>query len=186
MDSWKKYCPDYEIIEWNEDNFDVTQNDYVKQAYESEKWAFVSDFIRVDVVEKFGGVYLDTDVELVRNIDELLMNDAFCGFESTDFINFGLGYGAVQGHPIIKKLRDDYKDRRFIMEDGSLNLKTCPQYQTELLKEYRLQLNGEFQILDGITILPEVVLSGKSYASKRIISDLSNTYAIHHFAGSWL
>ena len=186
MDSWKKYCPDYEIIEWNEDNFDVTQNDYLKQAYESEKWAFVSDFVRVDVVEKFGGVYLDTDVELVRNIDELLMNDAFCGFESIDYVAFGLGFGAVKGHPIIKKLRDDYMDRRFIMEDGSLNLKPCPQYQTELLKSYALQTNGEFQILDGITILPEIVLSGKSYASKRIISDLSNTYAIHHFAGSWL
>ena len=77
-------------------------------------------------------------------------------------------------------------DRRFIMEDGSLNLKPCPQYQTELLKEYCLQLNGEFQILDGIMVLPEVVLSGMSIMSKRIISDLSNTYAIHHFAGSWL
>lgn len=186
MDTWKKYCPDFEIVEWNESNFDITQNEYVMQAYQSGKWAFVSDFARVDVIERFGGVYLDTDVELVRNIDELLKNDAFCGFESEDYVAFGLGFGAVKHHSIIKKLRDDYFERSFVLGDGSLNLKTCPQYQTELLQEYGLKLTGEFQTLAGITVLPEIVLSGMSIKSKKIISDLSKTYAIHHYVGSWM
>ncbi len=185
MESWKKFCPDYEIIEWNEKNYDVTKNLYIKQAYEQRKWAFVSDYVRLDVVEHYGGIYLDTDVELLKNIDEFLKNDAFCGFEQKRYVNFGLGYGAVAHHEIIRRLRDDYEGRCFLLPDGSLNEKTCTQYQTELLLEYGLQMNGRYQTLKGITVYPELVLCGMSPHSFRITKCLDRTYAIHHYAATW-
>lgn len=185
MESWKRFCPDYEIIEWNESNYDVTKNLYIKQAYERQKWAFVSDYARLDVIEQYGGVYLDTDVELLRNIDDLLKNDAFCGFEQKRYVAFGLGYGAVRHHAVVKKLREDYEERCFVLEDGSLNEKTCVKYQTEFLLERGLKLNGQYQVLDGITVYPELVLCGMSPYSFRISQNLEHTYAIHHYAASW-
>lgn len=185
MESWKKFCPDYEIIEWNESNYDVTKNLYIKQAYERQKWAFVSDYVRLDIIEQYGGVYLDTDVELLKNIDDFLKNDAFCGFEQKRYVAFGLGYGAVKHHELVKRLREDYENRRFILQDGSLNEKTCVKYQTELLLEYGLKPNGQYQILDGITVYPELVLCGMSPYSFRISGCLEHTYAIHHYAATW-
>ena len=82
IQSWKKYCPDYEIIEWNESNYDISKNIYMKQAYEAKKWAFVTDYMRLDIIYEHGGIYLDTDVELIKNIDDLLSNEAFAGIES--------------------------------------------------------------------------------------------------------
>lgn len=186
MESWRKYCPDYQIIEWNEDNYDISKNLYMKQAYERGKWAFVSDYARVDVIVQYGGVYLDTDVELIKNIDPLLRNEAFCGFESKQYINFGLGFGAVKNHNIIKKVRDDYQRRQFILEGGKLNLVACPLYQTELLEKYGLKKNGQFQLLEGMTIYPERVLCPKSYYSFKIMKNLEYSYGIHHFAASWV
>lgn len=185
MESWKKFCPDYEIIEWNENNYDITKNLYVRQAYKQGKWAFVSDYVRVDVIEQFGGVYLDTDVELLKEIDVFLKNEAFCGFEQKRFVNFGLGYGAVAHHEIVKALRDDYEERQFILSGGALNEKTCPQYQTELLTKYGLKRNGQYQVLNKITVYPEMILCGMSPLSFRISKHLDHTYAIHHYAASW-
>lgn len=185
MESWKEFCSDYEIIEWNERNYDVTRNLYIRQAYEQRKWAFVSDYVRLDVVEQYGGVYLDTDVELLKNLDEFLKNEAFCGFEQKKYVNFGLGYGAVAHHEIVKRLKDDYEERQFILPDGTLNEKTCTQYQTELLAEYGLERNGAYQVLNKITVYPEMVLCGMSPISFRISQYLDRTYAIHHYAATW-
>lgn len=185
MESWKRFCPDYEMIQWNESNYDVTKNLYIRQAYERQKWAFVSDYVRLDVIEQYGGIYLDTDVELLRNIDDLLKNEAFCGFEQKGYVAFGLGYGAVKHHGIVRKLRESYEDKRFILQDGSLNEKTCVKYQTELLLERGLKPNGQYQILEGITVFPELVLCGMSPYSFRISECLDHTYAIHHYAASW-
>lgn len=185
MESWKKFCSDYEIIEWNESNYDVTKNLYMKQAYERQKWAFVSDYVRLDVIEQYGGVYLDTDVELLKNIDDFLRNDAFCGFEQKRYVAFGLGYGAVRNHELVKRLKEGYEDRRFVLQDGSLNEKTCVKYQTELLLEYGLRPDGEYQVLDGITVYPELVLCGMSPYSFRISECLDHTYAVHHYAATW-
>ncbi len=185
MESWKKFCPDYEIIEWNESNYDIGKNLYIRQAYEKQKWAFVSDYVRLDVIEQFGGVYLDTDVELLRKIDDLLKNNAFCGFEQKKYVNFGLGYGAVKHHKLVKRLRDDYEERYFILPDGSLNEKTCTQYQTELLLEHGLEPNGRYQEVEDIVVYPELVLCGMSPHSFRIAKCLHDTYAIHHYAASW-
>lgn len=185
MESWRKFCPDYEIIEWNEDNFDITKNMYIRQAYEKQKWAFVSDYVRLDVVEQYGGIYFDTDVELLKNIDDFLKNAAFCGFEQKRYVAFGLGYGAIEHHEIVRKMRDDYEERCFVLPDGSLNEKTCTQYQTEFLLECGLKPNGEYQILNGITVYPELVLCGMSPHSFRVAECLDNTYAIHHYSATW-
>lgn len=186
MESWKKYCPDYQIIEWNEHNYDISKNLYMKQAYEKGKWAFVSDYARVDIIAQYGGVYLDTDVELTQNIDVLLRNDAFCGYENKEYVAFGLGFGAIKNHKIIEKLRDDYEDRKFVLDNGELNLTACPIYQTELLMEYGLKRNGEFQKLDGITVYPERVLCGVRQAGYNITKKAHEMYSIHHYDGSWV
>lgn len=185
MESWKRYCPAYQIIEWNEDNYDVCKNLYMKQAYEKGKWAFVSDYARVDIVAQYGGVYLDTDVELLRNLDELLKNEAFCGFENKNFVNFGLGFGAIKNHKLIEKLREDYENRRFILENGVINDTPCPVYQTELLEQYGLQRNGQFQMLEQITVYPERVLCAMNRYSGRIVNNIEHSYSIHHFSASW-
>jgi mannosyltransferase OCH1-like enzyme len=185
MESWKYYCPDYEIVEWNENNYEVYKNKYIAQAYEMQKWAFVADYARVDIISQYGGIYLDTDVELIKNIDELLMNDAFCGFESTQFVNYGLGFGAKKSHPIVDEIKKYYDGIDFIRPNGTLNQITCPMIQTEVMKRYGLICNGRFQIVDGMAVYPSRVLCGMSPHSLRVVRDLSRTYAIHHFEGSW-
>ncbi len=185
MESWHKFCPDYEIKEWNESNYDISKNVYMKQAYDSKKWGFVPDYARLDIIYQHGGIYLDTDVELIANIDDLLYQDGFIGFESEEWVNFGMGFGAVQGLEIIKELRDDYQERFFLKEDGSLNLTTSPKIQTNFLKERGLMTNGEYQIIEGLTVYPEKVLGGKSPVTRKV-DILPYTKAIHHFDGSWL
>ena len=186
MESWRRYCPDYQIVEWNEKNYDISKNIYMRQAYEKKKWAFVSDYARLDIIARYGGIYLDVDVELIKCMDDLLKNDAFCGFESRRYVNFGLGFGAVKNCGIIERLRDDYEERRFVLEDGQLNEIACPVYQTELLVRHGLKRNGEFQKLKEITVYPERVLCGMSPLSYRVTEKLDHTYSIHHFSGSWL
>ncbi len=186
MESWKKYCPDYEVIEWNELNYDVHKNKYVSQAYEAGKWAFVSDFARIDIVNKYGGVYLDADVELTKNLDELLMNNGFCGFETSEYVNYGLGFGSEKGHPILCEIKEYYENKDFVRSDGTFDQTTCPFIQTEIMKRHGLVCNGEFQTVEGLTVYPSRVLCGMSPHSFRIGRDLSCTYAIHHFSGSWI
>lgn len=185
MESWHKFCPDYEIKEWNENNYDISKNVYMKQAYENKKWGFVPDYARLDIIYQYGGIYLDTDVELITNIDDLLYQDGFIGFESEEWINFGMGFGAVQGLEIIRELRDDYQERKLLKEDGSLNLMTSPKIQTGFLQKRGLKANGEYQIIEGLTVYPEKVLGGKSPITRKV-DILPYTKAIHHFDGSWL
>lgn len=185
MESWKQYCPDYEIIGWSEDNYDVHKSRYIGQAYDKGKWAFVSDYARIDIINEYGGVYLDTDVELVKNIDELLKNDAFCGFETHQYVNYGLGFGAIKHNLILQEIKEYYDNTSFVLEDGTLNQINCPIIQTDVMKKHGLKCNGEFQIVDGMTVYPSQVLCGMSPYSFHIECDPVYTYAIHHFAASW-
>lgn len=185
MASWKKYCPDYEIIEWNEDNYDVHKNSFISQAYDMGKWAYVSDYARIDIVNEYGGVYMDTDVELVKNIDELLKNDAFCGFENNRFVAYGLGFGAKKHSLILEDIKEYYNNISFAI-DETLSKITCPVIQTNVLEKHGMICNGEFQILDGMMVYPSQVLCGMSPYSFRMQCDLTNTYAIHHYNASWL
>lgn len=183
MESWKKYCPDYEIIEWNESNYDITKNKYMYDAYKAKKWGFVPDYARLDIIYNYGGIYLDTDVELVGSFDELLYEKAFAGFERDSYVAFGLGFGAQKGNSLIKELRDDYDGRKFVEENGTYV--ASPVIQTELLKKKGLVLNGEYQRLDNITIFPEKMFCGKSPETRRILLK-PYTKSIHHYEGSWL
>ena len=148
--SWKKHCPNYSIIEWNEDNFDISSCPlYVRQAYETKKWAFVTDYVRLKVVYDHGGIYLDTDVQLKKSLDPLLMYDAFLGFEDGIQINTGLGFGAIQGHDVLLEMMNDYKDMPFIKDDGSYDTTPCPKRNTEVLLRRGLVQNDAWQILKG-------------------------------------
>ena len=186
MKSWKDYCPEYEIVEWNESNYDVHKTKYISQAYEMKKWAFVSDYARIDIINNYGGVYLDTDVELIKNIDLMLMNDAFCGFELSQYVAYGLGFGSRKNNPILEDIKGYYDNNSFILDNGNLNQTACPIVQTEVMKKYGLKCNGEFQIVNGMAVYPSRVLCGMSPISFRVEKDPLYTYAIHHYEGSWV
>ncbi len=185
MESWRKYCPDYEIKEWNEDNYDITKNQYMYEAYEHKKWGFVPDYARLDIIYEHGGIYLDTDVELVGNLDDLRYQMGFAGFERPGLINLGLGFGAARGLPIIRRMRDAYNDYCFVRQDGTLNLTASPVYQTDFLLREGLNLNGEYQKLGDFVIYPEKMLSGKCPYTRRIRL-APYTKSIHHFDASWV
>lgn len=181
MDSWKKYCPDYKIIEWNESNYDVMKNAYMLEAYKQKKWGYVSDYARLDVVFEFGGIYLDTDVELIKPLDELLYQNAFVGVEATHLINLGLGFGAVKGCNILKRLIKIYDYVDFDVN----NMIAIPKVMRPLFKQMGFIENGEYQQIDGgLTVYPEKVLSGKNNYTG-LIMPTENTFAIHHYDGSW-
>lgn len=198
IESWKKYCPDYKIIEWNESNYDVNKNRYMSDAYKEKKWAFVSDYARLDVIYQYGGVYFDTDVELIKPIDYLLKNKLFCGWEERDqnyrlkypnfenSVNFGLGYGAEKGNIILRDILDLYDHLSFYNTDGSLNLVACPHYQTEILNKYGLDDSRRtLQRLKFATVYPEDFFSPKSITTGKI-NLTKNTVSIHHFSMSWI
>ena len=114
INSWKKFCPDYEIIRWDESNYDVTKNVYMKEAYEAKKWGFVPDYARLDIVYNYGGIYMDTDVELLKPLDDLLGCNAYMGVEKPGIVALGLGFGAEKGNSVIGDLLEEYNDKRFI------------------------------------------------------------------------
>ena len=155
IDSWKKYLPDYEIILWNEDNFDININKYVKQAYEVKKYAFVSDFARFYILYNEGGVYMDVDVEILKPIDIFLKEEAFMGFESKVGVAPGLIVGCEKGNKIIKEIMDGYLNREFIYPDGVYNYTTIVEYTTNILLKYGLVLDDSLQNVNGIAIYPK-------------------------------
>lgn len=189
IESWKKFCPDYEIREWNESNYDFTKNKYMKQAYEAKKWGFVPDYARLDIIYEYGGIYLDTDVEIIRSFDELLDQEAFMGFEETGektyYVNCGQGFGAVPHHEIIKKARDLYEHVSFYKEDGTLNMLASPHYTTQTLRQFGLVQKNYQQDLKKIKIYPTDFFCPKNFRTGKLIIT-QNTFSIHHFTASWL
>lgn len=181
IQSWKKYCPDYEIIEWNEDNFDVHQNEYTKKVYTEKKYAFLSDYARLKVVYEHGGVYLDVDVELVKSLDDLLENDAFFGFETKEFINTGVGFGAKQGSTAVKTLLEEYNQ----LLDGTKDVIGCPKLNTEGLIKLGLERNGQLQKLDECTVYPAEYFNPYDNPTGRL-NKTKNTHSIHWYAKSWM
>ena len=183
--SWKKYCPDYEIIEWNETNYDFTKIPYMKEAYEAKKWGFVPDYARLDIIYTHGGIYLDTDVEIVRSLDPLLGLNCFAGFQDTEFVALGLGFGAEAGNPVIKTLMESYEALSFLKPDGTPDLTPSPRLNTDTLVETcGLAANGTYQETDGMTVFPTEYFCPKSF-SDGVIRKTKNTYSIHHFDASW-
>lgn len=184
--SWKEKLKEYEIIEWNEDNFDVTSNEFVRQAYNCGKFAFVSDYVRVYTLYNYGGIYLDTDVEIIKEFtDDILENDSFWGFEERNFIATST-IGAKKGNEFIKKFLDTYNNKRFINDDGTIATLTNVAIVSDMIKKIGVKLDGTFQNIDGIaTIYPQEYFSPYDYIncySKKT----DNTFAIHHYYKSWL
>ena len=184
MSSWKKYCKDYKIICWNEENIDFNHIAYLKEAYEEKKWSFVSDVVRLIAVSKYGGIYLDTDVELVNNLDSLLSYKGYFGFEEGVYINTGLGFGAEKDNVFVKAMLEDYGNRHF-KENGMMNMVPCPHLNTEVLEKMGLKRNGTFQIIDGTAFLPTEYLCPLDYQTGKI-KMTDNTISIHHYNSSWM
>ena len=188
IESWKKYLPDYEIKEWNEENFDVTKIPYIKEAYEAKKYAFVSDYARFWILYKYGGLYFDTDVEVVKSMDEIISKGSFMGFENngatTTGVAPGLGLGVNPGLDLYKEILDYYAGEHFLTADGKQNLKTVVSRVTEIMNKHGLKENNIFQVVAGANVYPY------DYFCPIRITDgkmtlTSNTVSIHHYAASW-
>jgi len=185
IDSWRKYCPDYEIIEWNEKNYDVKKIQYAKEAYDVKEYAFVSDYVRLDVVNRYGGIYMDTDVEVIKNLDNLLYNEAYCGFlHHSPRINTGAGFGARKGFHILEEWMESYKKEKFILDNGELNKRICTYYQTDVLKTKDFKENGKFQVVEGLVCYPKEFFEPLSYLTG-LNKKTDNTYSIHHGTLFW-
>ena len=182
IESWKKHCPDYEIVEWNENNFDINTCKYVKEAYNAKKWAFVSDYCRFWVLYNFGGIYMDTDVETLKPLDGLPAD--FVGFESETTVNSGLIRGAAKGDMICREMLDSYEKDSFILENGEYNPCTVCERETAVLQKHGLVVNGELQVVADTMVFPTEYFNpkGGNYGKDKITE---NTYTVHHYVASW-
>ena len=188
IESWEKFCPGYEIRRWDESNFDIECCAYVKQAYEAKKWAFVSDYARFKILYEHGGLYFDTDVELIRPIDDLVEKGAFMGAErhtdSLPEVNPGVGLAAQTGMPVYLELMQAYHERMFLNDDGSFNLITIVAYTTQILKSHGLRNARDVQRLEDLWIYPPEYFCPKDMVSGEL-TVTENTRSIHHFDGTW-
>lgn len=186
IESWKKYLPDYEIKEWNEDNFDVNIIPYTAEAYQAKKYAFVSDYARFWILYHYGGLYFDTDVEVIKSLDDIIDCGPFmgCEIDNRPGINPGLGLGAYPGLILYKHVLEMYSTLNFRNEDGSFNLKTIVQYTTEMLIKEGLQNVTGIRKVGGVYIYPSEYFCPIHNVTKRL-HITSNTRTIHHYAASW-
>lgn len=186
IESWKKYFPDFEIKRWDESNFDVGCNKYVRQAYEDGKWAFVSDYARFFILEKFGGLYLDVDVEVIKPFGELLEYDAFAGFETKQYVNPGLALWSKEpGHPVIKAMREKYDSVPYADENGNrIKINVCG-YFTSLLENYGFRSDGSRQSCGGVELFPVDYFNPFDDATGRL-HVTENSYTIHWYDKSWM
>lgn len=183
--SWKKYCPGYEIKEWNELNFDIQKYRYTEQAYANKKYAFVSDVARFDIIYDEGGIYLDTDVELIRPIDDLLSHHAFTGYDRKGQVATGLIFGAEKNSEIAKIMTVQYAQLDYLSNTKRETLQTVVTLVTGVLKNSGISIDGEYSENSLITLYPWECFDPYDYEKHRI-DVTENTYSIHHYAGSWL
>lgn len=182
--SWKKFFPDYEIIEWNEKNFDVNCNAYVKEAYKEKKFAFVSDYARLKIIYENGGIYFDTDVEVLKSFPKEVLENGYFAKETEVCINTGLGFSAEKGNKVIKMMMDDYEDIRFYKENGDMDLTPCTQRNTKSLIKRGYNLEKCPDKIENIKIYDREIFCGYDvYNSHYIITD--KTITVHHYSGSW-
>ena len=188
IESWKKYCPDYEIKQWDESNFDFTTCTYAREAYEEKKWAFVSDYARFWILYNYGGLYFDTDVELINDISDIVCAGAFMGSEpfasGSCRVAAGLGLGVEAMHPIYKEILEHYQSMHFKISDGVYNDETIVTYITDILKKHGYKGNGSVESIMNVKIYPPEyfcpmdVDTGELHITK-------NTRSIHWYSASW-
>lgn len=182
--SWGKYMPDCEIKVWNESNFDINSNRYCREAYAAKKYAFVSDYIRVAILYQYGGIYMDTDVELLQPLaEEFFECESFSGYETPDSIPTGI-MGAIPGQAMFEQILRFYDSAVFLREDGTYNQITNVQTITEIAKANGFVLDGSKQTILGFTLYPQTYFCPLSHDTDDTCFS-ENTYTIHHFSGSW-
>lgn len=182
--SWKKYCPDCEIVCWNEENFDLGPSQYATEAYKAGKWAFVSDYVRLKVIFEYGGIYLDTDVELIKPLEPLLRGKGYMGFDEKGLVATGLGFASEPGNRIIGEMLRDYDGIHFSLPDGTYDLTPCPDRNTATLERLGMDIKKNAQTFMDMTFLPREYLCPMDYyTGKKTIT--KNTYSVHHYCASW-
>lgn len=183
--SWSKFCPDYQIVEWNEDNFDIDAYRYTREAYDAKKYAFVSDVARVYALYNYGGIYLDTDVEVLKSFDEILNTGIVLGFEEGDYIATSF-MASEPGRNLFKDFLNSYCNSCFVLSDGTLQTYTNVKKITMMLEEKGLQRNNQLQKLtDEITVYPKEYFSPYDYINC-IYETTSKSICVHHFYVSWM
>lgn len=189
IESWQNYLPDYEVKEWNEDNFDVDILPYTADAYAAGKFAFVSDYARFWILYKYGGVYFDTDVEIIRPMGDVLARGPFMGLEIENkerlAVAPGLGIAAEPGMPLYHEILSHYETMSFSREDGSLNPYTMIPMVTELLVAAGLKGDGTIEHIAGIDVYPPDWFNPFDDLTGRL-RKTENTRSIHWFAKSWM
>ena len=187
--SWSKYCSEYEVVEWNEDNVDFSlMPQYVKDAYKANKWAFVTDYVRLWVIYTYGGIYLDTDVELIRSIDDLLVCKGFFAFESNDYkmVATGLGFGAEKGLGILADLMKSYETLEFTMPDNKENFLPNTWINWPIFEEHGVKKTDSIQIIDdNVVVYPGEFFDPMDGYLRDKINITPNTYSIHHYSMTW-
>lgn len=183
--SWKKYCPDYEIIQWDESNFDINCNHFIKGAYSAKAWAFVSDYARLKIIYEHGGIYLDTDVELLRNLDDLLSNKCYLPVQQCqNLVATGLGFGAERGSQIIRDLLKEYDNLQF--DKDKKEQLACPIINSRVLQKYGFKISDNIIYLDN----DNIAIYPPKYFDPIAPDSVTNlmcecTYSIHHYSASW-
>ena len=184
LDSWHKFCPDYEFKLWSLENY-KTDNVFCNEALSKKVWAFASDFGRCDVLYRYGGIYMDLDVELIKPLDDLLYDDGFFCFESKEGVDPGSGMGCTKCNEVFEKICKKYENLHFINEDGTFNKVDILKQYTSVLEDYGLKKTGRYQLVNGIAVYPPLVFSPYSYQTG-IDSRYGNTYGIHHWVSAWI
>ncbi len=182
INSWHQFCPDFEIIEWNSQNYDYKKNTYMKEAYDRKKWAFVSDYARLDIISRYGGIYMDMDVELLSSIDFLLKADSFFFRQEDGFLELGSGFGAQKNDGLILKMLSTYYDRRLVMESGEIDKTPQPEWLKKVLQENGIGREYDSQIIDNRIILSNDFITcyhGENSSRKALLG-------IHWHNGGWL
>ena len=183
--SWRRFCPDFEIREWNEDNCGDLAIPFMAEAYAAKKYAFVSDVMRLVVLEQYGGVYFDTDVEVLRDISPLLEDEGFIGFENDRFVNSGQVLAAIPHHPVIGAMIAEYKTLHFLNPDGSINAVGCPHLNSDVMERFGLVRNGQEQLVAGIHVYPEDYFNPMDSVTGKL-TKTEHTYSIHWYSMSWM
>ena len=190
IDSWKRFLPDYEIVEWNEENFDVNIIPYVAEAYAAKKYAFVSDYARFWILYHYGGLYFDTDVEIIKPLDEIIARGNFMGCEAlsgnVNQVNVapGLGLGVNPGLGLLKKMLSHYQNLHFTKPDGTYNFTTIVIYTMQVLKQYGLGDLTKVQCCADVWIYPKDYFCPLDYVTGEL-TITENTVSIHHYTATW-
>lgn len=184
IESWYKYCPDYEISEWNADNYDVTKNSYMKQAYEHRKWAFVSDYARLDLVNTYGGIYLDMDVELLAPIERLRHTTAFFCRQEDGFVELGSGFGAMQGNWLVREMLEEYEGQMLVDDQGTIDMMPQPKRLSGVFGRHGIGICHESQILNDMVFLSnDYIVCGGTHIQQE---SCAARVGIHWHNAGWL